>query len=351
MDEKEKQTHLGPIIVSLANAMRAFDAPVRNPMLLSVLPSDFFWNPAQKNLTNALRLSGFSSFVVTIEHLIGALILTPILMLLRGYKHFLNLLKSFKKRELFSVGFISLGSGLGLFFFLISFALGNPTVAILLQKSQPLITLLVAMLILGERPTKFYYISAIIALIGIFFMSFEDLIAGDFFNLMAALSSLVAALFWGSNTVFGRILTDKADYWDITVFRYIGGSIILIIFNLILFTFIPENINALTQTFTTFPQLFPLEMIGIIAILYSALFTGGIIPLVLYYFGLRWSKASIGGLAELSFPLLAIFVNFVTLGYGLSVWQIFGAIILFSSVMTLSYVNAREYKRNSNKNL
>jgi len=351
MDEKDKQTFLGPIIVSIANAMRAFDAPVRNPMLLSALPSDFFYNPAAKNLSNALRLSGFSSFIVAIEHIIGALILTPILMLSRGYRHFLNLLKSFESRELFSVAFVSLGSGLGLFFFLISFALGNPTVAILLQKSQPLITLLVAMLILGERPTKFYYVAAVIALIGIFLMSYEDLIAGDFFNLMAALSSLVAAVFWGSNTVFGRILTDKADYWDITVFRYIGGSIILIIFNLIIFNYTPDNFNSLTQSFATFPKLIPIEMLGIIAILYSALLTGGILPLALYYFGLRWSKASIGGLAELSFPLLAIFVNFVTLGYGLSGWQILGAFILFGSVMTLSYINTREYKASLKKNL
>ncbi|MHA1332202.1 MAG: hypothetical protein ACTSR2_14130 [Candidatus Hodarchaeales archaeon] len=83
----------------------------------------------------------------------------------------------------------------------------------------------------------------------------------------------------------------------------------------------------------TFPTLFRIPMLGIVAIIYSTIFTGGIIPLVLYYFGLRWSKASVGGLAELAFPLLAVFVFYFSFG---------------SSVSMLSYINAKEYgKRGS----
>ena len=74
-------------------------------------------------------------------------------------------------------------------------------------------------------------------------------------------------------------------------------------------------------------------------------FTGCIIPLVLYYFGLRWSRASVGGIAELAFPILAIFVNDYFLGFGLSNMQIIGAIILFSVVSLISYVNKLEYEK------
>ncbi|MHA1332201.1 MAG: DMT family transporter [Candidatus Hodarchaeales archaeon] len=220
-DKKDKESYLGPVIVASANAMRAFDAPVRNPMLISVLPDDFFWNPAAQNLTNALRLSSFSSFVVGIEHIIGAILITPFILVKKGWKYFFQMFKTFDRRDWFSVAFVSLGSGLGLYFFLISFALGNPTVAILLQKSQPLITLFVAMLVLKERPSKYYYIAAIIAIFGIFLISLEDILKSQLFEIAAAFSSLIAAFFWGSNTVFGRILTDKADYWDITAFRYV----------------------------------------------------------------------------------------------------------------------------------
>ncbi|MFX1286725.1 MAG: DMT family transporter [Promethearchaeota archaeon] len=351
MDPKRrKEALVGPTIVATANAMRAFDAPVRYPMLFSALPPDFWWNPETKNITTALGLSSFSSFIVTTEHIIGAFIITPLILLRRGKDHFISILRHFEKREWISIIFVSLGSGLGLYFFLISFALGNPTVAILLQKSQPLITLLVAMIILKERPTKFYYIAILFSIAGIFLIAFEDPFQITLsFEALAALCSIIAAIFWGSNTVFGRILTEKADYWDITTFRYIGGAVILIFFNFLVFAYTPDNFNALSASFTTFPQFFEsdlgIPMLGILCIIYSAILTGGIIPLALYYFGLRWSKASVGGLAELSFPLLAIFINFIFLGFGLTPTQILGAIILFGVVSILSYVNKREYEQ------
>ncbi|MFX0184429.1 MAG: EamA family transporter, partial [Candidatus Hodarchaeota archaeon] len=183
------------------------------------------------------------------------------------------------------------------------------------------------------------------SLFGILLISFEDITSATFFEFLAALSSLIAACFWGSNTVFGRILTDKTDYWDLTLFRYIGGSIILIMFNVIVAAYTPNNFNALQETFITFPELLKIPMAGLVCIIYSAILTGGILPLALYYFGLRWSKASVGGLAELAFPLLAIFVNFFTLGFGLTLTQLLGAIILFSAVTTLSYINAKEYEK------
>jgi len=348
--EKRKEIFIGPAIVASANAMRAFDAPVRYPLLFSALPTDFWWNPDAKNITTALRLSSFSSFIVTIEHLIGALIITPFILLRRGKAHFISVLNNFQTKEWISITFVSLGSGLGLYFFLISFALGNPTVAILLQKSQPLITLLVAMILLKERPTKFYYIAIIFSIMGIFLIAFENPFQITLsFEALAALCSIIAAIFWGSNTVFGRILTEKADYWDITTFRYIGGTVILIGFNFLVFAYTPANFNVLGESFTTFPKILEtnlgIPMLGLICIIYSTILTGGIIPLALYYYGLRWSKASVGGLAELAFPLLAIFINFIFLGFTLTTTQILGAIILFGVVTTLSYINTKEYEK------
>ncbi|MFW9906464.1 MAG: EamA family transporter, partial [Candidatus Thorarchaeota archaeon] len=226
--EEQKEAFIGPAIVATANAMRAFDAPVRYPLLLS----RYTWT---QDIASALRLSSFSSFIVTIEHILGAIIITPLIILRRGKTHFISILRNFQNREWVSIVFVSLGSGLGLYFFLISFALGNPTVAILLQKSQPLITLLVAMVLLKERPTKFYYFAIFLSIFGILLIAFEDpsqIILGLedplqlilSFESLAALCSIIAAGFWGSNTVFGRILTEKADYWDITTFRYIGGA-------------------------------------------------------------------------------------------------------------------------------
>ncbi|MHA1984748.1 MAG: hypothetical protein ACW967_10360, partial [Candidatus Hodarchaeales archaeon] len=129
---KESNKVYGPAIVSVANGARAFDAPVRYPLLFAA-PGVF---------DSPYNMSRTSSFVTLIEHLFGVLILLPIILIVRGKKRIINILKNFDKRDWISVIFISFGgSALGLFFFLIAFGLGNPTIAILLQKSQALITL------------------------------------------------------------------------------------------------------------------------------------------------------------------------------------------------------------------
>ena len=92
-----------------------------------------------------------------------------------------------------------------------------------------------------------------------------------------------------------------------------------------------------------FDFLIPIN--GFIAIILVTIFTGGVIPLSLYYFGLRWSRASVGGLAELAFPLLAIFVNFIFLGFALTEWQVIGSVILLTVVSVMSYVNRKEYEK------
>ena len=127
----------GPVLVSIANAARAFDAPARYPLLFN-LPNVF----NQDFTINTGVITKGSSFITMIEHLIGVLILFPLLLFLRGKGRLIDILKSFDKRDWISITFVSVGgSALGLFFFLISFGFGNPTIAILLQKSQPLITI------------------------------------------------------------------------------------------------------------------------------------------------------------------------------------------------------------------
>jgi len=343
-DQLKKDAIAGPAIVAVANGMRALDAPVRYPLLQGKY--SYLWS-GDITLTNALTLSGYSSFLVTVEHLLGVLLLLPILLFRRGFGHLAALLRTFNRRDWVSLLLVSIGSGLGLYFFLIAFGLGNPTVAILVQKSQPLITVLVAMVVIKERPSRLFYIGTIIATVGISLLVFSDITDPErvVFDLLGALASLAAAFFWGSNTIWGRILTDKVDDLDLTTLRYIGGSIVLIVFNFLIFAYTPENFAALTQSFTTFPAIFPIEMLGIIALIYAVILTGGIIPLALYYYGLRRSKASVAGLAELAFPVLAIFVNDIALGYRLNGYQFIGAMILIGVVSYMSWVNAKEYEK------
>jgi drug/metabolite transporter (DMT)-like permease len=177
------------------------------------------------------------------------------------------------------------------------------------------------------------------------------------YGIIAVFCSLLAAIFWGGSTVFGRILTEKVDFWNLTLYRYIGGFVFLLFLNIPLLTYTPEYFNMLGNEINVFGYFdssvggfVPVDWkwFGGVGILYAAILTGGVLPLGLYYFGLRRSKAAIAGIAELAFPLIAIVVNYFFLGFGLSsirylaILQIIGAVLLLFSVSVLSYVNAKE---------
>ncbi len=345
-----KGQKFGPAIVSLANAARAFDAPVRYPILFNS-PNAF---------TSPWGMPRASSFITLIEHFFGILILLPIIGFSRGFKKLFLAIKSFTVRDWISLLYVSFGgSALGLFFFLIAMGLGNPTIAILVQKIQPLVTLVFAVIILKEKLSLRFYIALGFSLIGIVLMAMPDIIKlveeGDYTGLIAILFSLIAAILWGGSTVFGRILTEKVDFWDLTLLRYVGGFIFLIFLNIPLMTYNSTYFGFLLQKQHVFAYENPAgsgifvpvnwQWIIILAILYFASLTGGVLPLMLYYFGLKRSKAAIAGLSELAFPVLAIIVNYYFLGYGLDWFQGSGALLLVVTMSLLSYINAKEMEK------
>ena len=217
---------------------------------------------------------------------------------------------------------------------------------------------LFAFFILGERPSEWFYLVLASALTGVILISIPQITSStqpiNYIGLIAVLCSLAAAIFWGGSTVFGRILTKKVDFWDLTLLRYVGGFTFLLVLNLCLFTYNHTYFGLLTKLTHVFGYdtgngvYRPLDWqwpIGL-SIIYFALLTGGVIPLGIYYFGLKRSRAAIAGLAELAFPLLAIFVNYYFLNEGLNTLQIIGAVILMGSVSILSYLNALEFEKN-----
>ena len=61
----------------------------------------------------------------------------------------------------------------------------------------------------------------------------------------------------------------------------------------------------------------------------------GFFALLIYYYGLRHTKASVATLMELGYPLAITVVNWKFLGIALSFWQIIGALVLLASVTML----------------
>lgn len=297
-----KNEKFGPWFVTLAAVLWAIDAPFR------------------KYLTTQMS----STTIVLMEHLLIVICVLPL---------FLPRLKELKNltfKEWLSVIFIGFGgSALATVLFTQSFHYLNPTVAILLQKLQPLIAIALAYLILKEKLSKNFWLWAVVAIIGAYVISFPDLKPTGFTwnsNILGVILALGAAFFWGGSTVFGRFVLQKISFQMMTSLRFISALVFLFLMN-IYYQTLPE------LSLATSKDWFFVFMTAIIA---------GFVSLLIYYYGLRSTKASVATLCELAFPFAAVVVNWIFLGATLSVMQIVGGLILLFAITKLTLVNYEE---------
>lgn len=330
----KSETAKGALAVSGANALRALDAPIRNPMIAE-------WDAVNfKVKINMHR----STFIVMLEHMIGSLVMILIMTFKwKSWGSFFSKIKSFTKQEWFSALFIGIGSSaLGLWFFTLAYG-ENPSTAVVTQKVQPLISIFLAMIILNERLSKKFYLGAAVAFVGVVLVAVSDWDA-DFFASGAfrgSMYSLVAAILWGSGTVFGRILVKKMTQWEVTTLRYLIGTYFLMGMVTVIAMVDDTNfLHVLTDKFQVW-GIYELYWIGWVCILYMTLVTG-LIPLVIYYTGLKRISASFAGILELSFPILGLFIGIYILDYTFIWSQFLGAALVLGSVTVVSYLQTKE---------
>lgn len=303
----------GPILIFIAAMLWASDAPFR------------------LHLTQALT----SNFIVFAEHGVDCIVALPLLIL--GWRD----LKNLSGREWLAVAFIAIGgSALASVLFTQSFHYVNPSVAILLQKVQPLIAILLAWLLLGEELHPRFWLWSIAALVGAYLVSFPGILpqtyAGETFNpdLMGSLLALGAAVLWGASTVFGKFVLRKATFRTVTGLRFVIAFVFLGVLNF------AQGTYPASAGITGADWLF----IAVIAL------CSGVFSLYLYYFGLQYTRASIATIAELGFPFAAVFVNAYFIPgnwasgtlFGLAPMQWLGTALLVVAVLMLTGVNREE---------
>ena len=207
----------------------------------------------------------------------------------------------------------------------------------MLQKIQPLIAIVLAWFLLGVKMHKNFWLWTVLALFGAYLVSFPNLIpqtyTGETFNpnITGALLALTAAVLWGASTVFGKYVLRTAAFQTLTSLRFVVGLIFLTLLNTAQGTF--PAAGTITGTDVLF--------IFIIA------FTSGVFSLFLYYYGLQFTRASIATIAELGFPLAAVFVNAYFIPgnlaagtyFGLFAGQWLGTVLLLFAMLMLSRVN------------
>ena len=273
------------------------------------------------------------NFIVFIAHAIPTIILS--IFFSKQYKY----LKTFTKSDyLFFILIALFGGTIGTLSIVKALELSNYTpysIVILIQKTQPIFAILLAIFLLKEKPSKNFYVVAVIALIAIYFLTFEFkspvLLKQN--NLLAVLYSLLAAFSFGSSTVFGKKVVYKFSFLTSTFYRFFFTTIITILFVI----FSETTRNTITQ-YTQNRNLMGLS-------LFIAIF--GLLAILIYYNGLKYVKATIATFCELAFPITSVVTEAIIYKRFLSPIQLVAAIVLIAVIL---YLNLGNVKIKTNEN-
>lgn len=296
MDIKHNKAVHGAIFIAIASILWGLDGVVLTPRLGNI------------NIV----------FVVFLLHAIPFLIMN--LFMFSRYKDF----KLLDKRDRISLFIVSLlGGALGTIaivkaLFLVDFQ--QLSVVILLQKFQPVFAIILVSIFLKEKLTKHFMLWAFVAVIAGYFLTFGFNIPSfsvDNTTIQAMLLSLFAAFSFGSSTVFSKNILEKVDFLTATFFRY--GLTFLILLPFVLFMGLFSEFQTLTK-------------MNWVVLLTISLTTGSG-AILLYYYGLKFIKASISTIVELFFPISAILFDYFINGNILTPIQWFSAGVMIFAII------------------
>ena len=264
--------------------------------------------------------------LVTMEHIVLTIACLPIVW--AAWRE-IRSLNAAQWRAIVAIGVGA--SALATILFTISFGYGHFIETLLLQKTQPLIAILLANFWLGERISKRAWLWVPVAIVGAYCIVIPDPLdpraAWEDFHVSAGLFAVAAAALWGGATVFGRYALASVRFTTLTALRFTTALPALVIVLLLLGG--PAAFGNYRWADT--PLYLAIALIP------------GLFPMLLYYRGLASTPASLATLAELAFPITGILVNvfFVTPPQSISGWQLAGIVILTGALIALDYTNAK----------
>jgi DME family drug/metabolite transporter len=256
-----------------------------------------------------------ASTVVALEHLILAVITLPVL--LRGRHSF----KELTAKQWTALIIIGVGaSATATILFTAAFRYGDPTTPLLLQKLQPLVAIVGASLLLGERllPRFGWFLLAGVG--GAFLLAFPDPSGITVERMTPALLAIGAATLWGLGTVLGRMVLATLDRNTLTAARFAIGlpaaAILMVI--------VTDDTGIGTLDAGGWGTVALLALVP------------GLIAMLSYYRGLESTPASAATLGELAFPVSAATINYFAFGTTLTTSQWMGAALLVVTITTMS---------------
>lgn len=266
-------------------------------------------------------------FVVFILHLIPFILMHSFLY--NEYRH----LKEFTAKDYLVIILIAMfGGAIGTLsivkaLFLVNFK--ELSIVVLLQKLQPVFAILLATILLKEKINRYFILWASVAVLGGYFMTFgfglPDFNSGSK-TALSALFALLAAISFGSSTVFSKMILQRYSFKTATFYRYGFTTLIMLIYVIA------------TSSLLSFNNITTLNWIIFLVIA----FTTGSGAIFLYYFGLNRIKASVAIILELFFPISTILFDYIFNGSRLNVVQWISAGIMISAIILLNRTQESE---------
>jgi DME family drug/metabolite transporter len=203
---------------------------------------------------------------------------------------------------------------------------GDFITSLVLQKAQPLVAVVGAWLVLGEKPRPRFAWFLVPALAGIWLIALKHPLEPRAQGLTPIAEALGAAVLWGLGTVFGRFLSRRLSFEHVTTVRFAFGLV--------------ASAAALpiigTAAFASAHDSFWIAVLALVT---------GLAALGLYYYGLRRTPAIVAALGELAFPVTATLVGIYVFNDSLRWTQWVGVLITVAVVSLLPTRPRREIVR------
>lgn len=196
---------------------------------------------------------------------------------------------------------------------------------VVLQKVQPIVAIVAAAIVLGERPRPRFAFFLVPALVGAWLIGVPKPFHPTVHGVKPTLFALGAAVLWALGTVLGRYLARELRFEHVTTLRFVFG--------------LPAAaIALLVLGAPAFASAHDSLWIAVLALV------TGLVALGLYYYGLKRTPAVAASLAELAFPVSAILVGYFKFGQTLTGWQWVGVALTSLVVIALTERPAETYE-------
>jgi len=272
--------------------------------------------------------------IVVAEDALVTLFLLPVLIRSR---HELKLLGA---RGWTAVGIIAAGAqALATILFTASFSIAAQhqlfAETFVLQQTQPLIAIMLAWIVLGERRRPWFWPAAAVAIVAVYMVVFASdplspVSALQNGRLEVGLLALGAAVLWASGTVLGRFALGSISFWSMTALRFTLALPVLVIIVLVqsgLGGFGHYRVSDFV------PNLLAIALVP------------GLLALLLYYRALSKTPASMATIAEMAYPVAATLIASAPPPWGFSQpiygTQIVGTVLLLGVIVFLNWTREK----------